>query len=156
MKTTKTPPTYRFVKLHFLHDLTTTCWVFVDLFFGVFVLYHIGVTQGKLQKHQAFEAEVQANAGAIIKLDETGNLMISEGHFASETIRVSHTMMKLQPLSSAYFLWIDDLIHLIQSYTPYRTQQRPIVTSVNMAEYIQVGLSCYGQCVTRLLLRKFF
>lgn len=45
--------------------------------------------QGKLQKHQAFEAEVQANSGAIIKLDETGNLMISEGHFASETIRVS-------------------------------------------------------------------
>uniref|UniRef100_A0A671XV45 Spectrin alpha chain, non-erythrocytic 1 n=1 Tax=Sparus aurata TaxID=8175 RepID=A0A671XV45_SPAAU len=43
--------------------------------------------QGKLQKHQAFEAEVQANAGAIIKLDDTGNLMISEGHFASETIR---------------------------------------------------------------------
>uniref|UniRef100_H3CBT9 Spectrin alpha chain, non-erythrocytic 1 n=1 Tax=Tetraodon nigroviridis TaxID=99883 RepID=H3CBT9_TETNG len=43
--------------------------------------------QGKLQKHQAFEAEVQANAGTIIKLDETGNLMISEGHFASETIR---------------------------------------------------------------------
>ncbi|KAG8010982.1 Spectrin alpha chain, partial [Nibea albiflora] len=43
--------------------------------------------QGKLQKHQAFEAEVQANAGAIIKLDDTGNLMITEGHFASETIR---------------------------------------------------------------------
>uniref|UniRef100_A0A8C2X3M8 Spectrin alpha chain, non-erythrocytic 1 n=1 Tax=Cyclopterus lumpus TaxID=8103 RepID=A0A8C2X3M8_CYCLU len=43
--------------------------------------------QGKLQKHQAFEAEVQANAGAIIKLDETGHLMISEGHFSSETIR---------------------------------------------------------------------
>ena len=44
--------------------------------------------QGKLQKHQAFEAEVQANSGAIVKLDETGNLMISESHFASETIRV--------------------------------------------------------------------
>ncbi|KAJ8388746.1 hypothetical protein AAFF_G00129790 [Aldrovandia affinis] len=43
--------------------------------------------QGKLQKHQAFEAEVQANAGAIIKLDETGNQMISESHFASEVIR---------------------------------------------------------------------
>uniref|UniRef100_A0AAR2KB45 Spectrin alpha chain, non-erythrocytic 1 n=1 Tax=Pygocentrus nattereri TaxID=42514 RepID=A0AAR2KB45_PYGNA len=43
--------------------------------------------QGKLQKHQAFEAEVQANSGAIVKLDETGNLMISESHFASETIR---------------------------------------------------------------------
>ena len=48
-----------------------------------------------MQKHQAFEAEVQANAGAIIKLDETGNLMISEGHFASETIRVRHTFMKI-------------------------------------------------------------
>lgn len=45
--------------------------------------------QGKLQKHQAFEAEVQANAGAIVKLDETGNQMINEGHFSSETIRVS-------------------------------------------------------------------
>ncbi|KAM8933888.1 spectrin alpha chain, non-erythrocytic 1 isoform 3-T3 [Pelodytes ibericus] len=43
--------------------------------------------QGKLQKHQAFEAEVQANAGAIVKLDETGNQMATEGHFASETIR---------------------------------------------------------------------
>uniref|UniRef100_A0A3Q3QVI0 Spectrin alpha chain, non-erythrocytic 1 n=1 Tax=Monopterus albus TaxID=43700 RepID=A0A3Q3QVI0_MONAL len=43
--------------------------------------------QGKLQKHQAFEAEVQANARAIIKLDDIGNLMISEGHFSSETIR---------------------------------------------------------------------
>lgn len=52
---------------------------------GSLVLYY----QGKLQKHQAFEAEVQANSGAIVKLDETGNLMISEGHFASETIRVS-------------------------------------------------------------------
>lgn len=45
--------------------------------------------QGKLQKHQAFEAEVQANSGAIVKLDETGNLMMNEGHFSCETIRVS-------------------------------------------------------------------
>lgn len=45
--------------------------------------------QGKLQKHQAFEAEVQANAGAIVKLDGAGNQMIAEGHFASEMIRVS-------------------------------------------------------------------
>uniref|UniRef100_A0A672RZ83 Spectrin alpha chain, non-erythrocytic 1 n=1 Tax=Sinocyclocheilus grahami TaxID=75366 RepID=A0A672RZ83_SINGR len=51
--------------------------------------------QGKLQKHQAFEAEVQANAGAIIKLDETGNLMISESHFASETIRELHRLWDL-------------------------------------------------------------
>lgn len=31
---------------------------------------------------------MQANSGAIVKLDETGNLMITEGHFASEIIRV--------------------------------------------------------------------
>lgn len=52
------------------------------------MVFLMSITQGKLQKHQAFEAEVQANAGAIIKLDETGNVMITEGHFASETIRV--------------------------------------------------------------------
>uniref|UniRef100_A0A8C5J1R5 Spectrin alpha chain, non-erythrocytic 1 n=1 Tax=Junco hyemalis TaxID=40217 RepID=A0A8C5J1R5_JUNHY len=51
--------------------------------------------QGKLQKHQAFEAEVQANSGAIIKLDETGNQMINEGHFASETIRELHRLWEL-------------------------------------------------------------
>lgn len=53
--------------------------------------------QGKLQKHQAFEAEVQANSGAIIKLDETGNQMINESHFASETIRVSFKAFFLSP-----------------------------------------------------------
>lgn len=53
------------------------------------------MTQGKLQKHQAFEAEVQANSAAIVKLDDTGNLMISEGHFASETIRVRHLLLAL-------------------------------------------------------------
>uniref|UniRef100_A0A8D0CID1 Spectrin alpha chain, non-erythrocytic 1 n=1 Tax=Scleropages formosus TaxID=113540 RepID=A0A8D0CID1_SCLFO len=51
--------------------------------------------QGKLQKHQAFEAEVQANAGAIIKLDETGNQMITESHFSSETIRELHRLWEL-------------------------------------------------------------
>ncbi|CAO2597867.1 Spectrin alpha chain, non-erythrocytic 1 [Lemmus lemmus] len=69
---------------------------------GSLVLYY----QGKLQKHQAFEAEVQANSGAVVKLDETGNLMISEGHFASETIGsflglcCEHPMM----LGSEYFM----------------------------------------------------
>lgn len=51
--------------------------------------------QGKLQKHQAFEAEVQANSSAIVKLDDTGNLMITEGHFASETIRVRRLLLRL-------------------------------------------------------------
>ncbi|KAI2554168.1 spectrin alpha, non-erythrocytic 1, partial [Homo sapiens] len=68
---------------------------------------------GKLQKHQAFEAEVQANSGAIVKLDETGNLMISEGHFASETIR---------------------------TFTPYRTAWRPIVTATHIGSHIRTRL----------------
>ncbi|CAG5135132.1 unnamed protein product, partial [Candidula unifasciata] len=41
----------------------------------------------KIQKHQAFEAEVAAHANAIEMLDETGNQMISEAHFASEIIQ---------------------------------------------------------------------
>lgn len=46
--------------------------------------------QAKIQKHQAFEAEVAAHANAIDVLDRTGNQMISQGHFASEIIQVRH------------------------------------------------------------------
>ncbi|XP_078606063.1 spectrin alpha chain, non-erythrocytic 1-like isoform X24 [Branchiostoma floridae x Branchiostoma japonicum] len=45
--------------------------------------------QGKLQKHQAFEAEVQANSNAIMVLDTTGQEMISESHFRSEDIQAT-------------------------------------------------------------------
>ncbi|XP_049884519.1 spectrin alpha chain isoform X2 [Pectinophora gossypiella] len=43
--------------------------------------------QAKIQKHQAFEAEVAAHSNAIVVLDNTGTEMITGGHFASETIR---------------------------------------------------------------------
>lgn len=43
--------------------------------------------QGKLQKHQAFEAEISAHSNAIIELQENGEGMISESHYASELIR---------------------------------------------------------------------
>nr|ANG83465.1 spectrin alpha chain [Biston betularia] len=43
--------------------------------------------QAKIQKHQAFEAEVAAHSNAIVVLDNTGTEMITAGHFASETIR---------------------------------------------------------------------
>ncbi|KAF7492961.1 Spectrin alpha chain [Sarcoptes scabiei] len=43
--------------------------------------------QVKIQKHQAFEAEVQAHSGAIDNLDRNGNQMIKNQHFASETIK---------------------------------------------------------------------
>ncbi|KJH49812.1 spectrin repeat-containing domain protein [Dictyocaulus viviparus] len=43
--------------------------------------------QAKIQKHEAFEAEVQAHAKTISNLDKTGNGMIQHGHFASEVIK---------------------------------------------------------------------
>lgn len=43
--------------------------------------------QAKIQKHQAFEAEVAAHSNAIVTLDKTGQEMISQEHFASETIQ---------------------------------------------------------------------
>ncbi|XP_063373302.1 spectrin alpha chain [Cydia amplana] len=43
--------------------------------------------QAKIQKHQAFEAEVAAHSNAIVVLDNTGSEMITSNHFASETIR---------------------------------------------------------------------
>ncbi|CAH3114647.1 unnamed protein product [Porites lobata] len=43
--------------------------------------------QGKLQKHQAFEAEISAHSNAIVELQENGEGMINESHYASELIR---------------------------------------------------------------------
>ena len=49
------------------------------------------LSQGKLQKHQAFEAEISAHSNAIVELQENGEGMISESHYASELIRVSYS-----------------------------------------------------------------
>ncbi|XP_037907780.1 spectrin alpha chain isoform X2 [Hermetia illucens] len=43
--------------------------------------------QAKIQKHQAFEAEVSAHSNAIVSLDNTGQEMINQSHFESETIQ---------------------------------------------------------------------
>ncbi|KYQ58537.1 Spectrin alpha chain [Trachymyrmex zeteki] len=43
--------------------------------------------QAKIQKHQAFEAEVAAHSNAIVLLDNTGSEMIAQHHFASDVIR---------------------------------------------------------------------
>lgn len=41
----------------------------------------------KIQKHQAFEAEVAAHSGAIVALDKQGTDMMKQGHFASDVIQ---------------------------------------------------------------------
>ncbi|KAK0179706.1 hypothetical protein PV327_005434 [Microctonus hyperodae] len=43
--------------------------------------------QAKIQKHQAFEAEVAAHSNAIVLLDNTGSEMIKQHHFSSDMIR---------------------------------------------------------------------
>lgn len=44
--------------------------------------------QVKIQKHQAFEAEIQAHANIIDEIQKNGTSMINERHFASTEIRV--------------------------------------------------------------------
>lgn len=44
--------------------------------------------QGKLQKHEAFEAEVAAHGNSIVSLNSTGDEMINANHFASSSIKV--------------------------------------------------------------------
>jgi len=43
--------------------------------------------QAKIQKHQAFEAEVAAHSNAIVSLDNTGQEMIGQDHFAADIIQ---------------------------------------------------------------------
>ena len=43
--------------------------------------------QAKIQKHQAFEAEVAANSNAIVLLDNKGYEMINEEHFQKVAIK---------------------------------------------------------------------
>ncbi|CAI4227013.1 unnamed protein product [Auanema sp. JU1783] len=43
--------------------------------------------QAKIQKHEAFEAEVQAHSKAITVLERTGHQMIQHGHYASDIIK---------------------------------------------------------------------
>ena len=46
-------------------------------------------SQAKIQKHQAFEAEVAAHENSIASFQNTGKAMISYNHFAREAIQVS-------------------------------------------------------------------
>lgn len=43
--------------------------------------------QGKTQKHQAFEAELNANRSRLEAVDASGQQLISENHYASELIQ---------------------------------------------------------------------
>ena len=44
--------------------------------------------QGKIQKHQMFEAEISAHQNAFASLKQSGEGMVKENHFASQMIQV--------------------------------------------------------------------
>lgn len=53
--------------------------------------------QGKIQKHQAFEAELNANRNRLDAVDATGQELISENHYATDVIQ--------QRLDELHELW---------------------------------------------------
>lgn len=60
--------------------------------------------QAKMQKHQAFEAEVSAHSNAILDLDSKGQGMINDRHFASDVIA-----KRLEDLHSLWALLLSKL-----------------------------------------------
>ena len=58
---------------------------------------HTCFQQAKIQKHQAFEAEVAAHSNAIVVLDNTGMEMVNQDHFQKTAI--------IQRLEELHRLW---------------------------------------------------
>ncbi|XP_014681189.1 PREDICTED: spectrin alpha chain, non-erythrocytic 1-like [Priapulus caudatus] len=65
--------------------------------------------QAKIQKHQAFEAEVAAHSNAITVLDSTGMEMINNAHFASDVIKARDRKA-----------WLDDSYFLQRFFSDFR------------------------------------
>ncbi|KAB7494812.1 Spectrin alpha chain [Armadillidium nasatum] len=63
--------------------------------------------QAKIQKHQAFEAEVAAHSNAIVSLDNTGTEMINQQHFASDIIqqKLEIKLLKMFLSDELHRLW---------------------------------------------------
>jgi spectrin alpha len=97
--------------------------------------------QAKIQKHEAFEAEVAAHYNAITNLDDSGNKLIKDGHYASQTIqerldeihrlweelksRLQAKSLRLQQTlrlvkfvrdCDEFIFWINDKVNLLISY----------------------------------------
>uniref|UniRef100_UPI00358EF662 spectrin alpha chain, non-erythrocytic 1 isoform X2 n=1 Tax=Myxine glutinosa TaxID=7769 RepID=UPI00358EF662 len=104
--------------------------------------------QGKIQKHQAFEAEVQANAGAIVRLDDSGNIMISENHFSSETIqsrleelhRLWDLLLRKMEEKGVRLLQAQKLVHFMrecEEVMDWINDKEVIVTSEEMGQDLE-------------------
>ncbi|KAK7065236.1 Spectrin alpha chain, non-erythrocytic 1 [Halocaridina rubra] len=75
--------------------------------------------QAKIQKHQAFEAEVAANDNTIKALDKTGTEMIAQKHFASDAIRktldkLHHLWEQLLSQSAKKGIALKQVLELVQ------------------------------------------
>ncbi len=69
-----------------------------SLFTCFFVLFFLFFIQGKIQKHQTFEAELAAHSNVIHTLKSTGKNMIDQRHFALAQIKVSRDREKEREL----------------------------------------------------------
>lgn len=67
--------------------------------------------QTKLQKHQNFEAEVEANRTRIESIRAAGNELIENDHYAKETIRL---VVDLNCKLTKYFTLAWRLFHLVK------------------------------------------
>lgn len=61
--------------------------------------------QAKLQKHQAFEAEVHAHSKYIEQLDEDGGVMINANHFQADIVEVREQYFNIWSTLNLSFLW---------------------------------------------------
>lgn len=77
--------------------------------------------QAKIQKHQAFEAEVAANSNAIVQLDNKGFEMINQDHFQHVSIR--------EKLEELHRLW--ELLLMKLSEKGLRLQQALVLVQFN-------------------------
>lgn len=62
----------------------------------------VHVLQNRLQKHAALEAEINANAGALKKLDDAGQEMVEKDHFGKDSVTVSVSFRNFFLLSKCF------------------------------------------------------
>lgn len=76
--------------------------------------------QGKVQKHQAFEAELSANQSRIDALENSGQKLIDVNHYASDEVaaRMNEVITLWKRLLEATEFKGENLYHL--SHSPIR------------------------------------
>ena len=112
--------------------------------------------QAKIQKHEAFEAEVQAHSKTITTLDKTGNDMIQHGHYASDVIQVEteheqiHLRYSIQKrLEELHRLW-DQLLFKLRDKGKKLQQALKLLQFVRQCDEVLYWIrDKVGDCLSR-------